>query len=163
MTEHSLVSYEIPSIQVQIKVNRRILEIFIDIVSRWLLSHVTPSTQITTIHRITLFFYFEPSKSFFREPRECFGRRKHLSVIRFVCCFHLYRESSLSSSLSQRNHFVTSVYLRFFYRCQRPRNLRAFDDRFDIELLFSDVCDRGFSSTANFSQFCRTRVTFEFL
>lgn len=65
MTEHSLVSYEIPSIQVQIKVNRRILEIFIDIVSRWLLSHITPSTQITTIHRITLFFYFEPSKSFF--------------------------------------------------------------------------------------------------
>lgn len=162
MTEHSLVSYKIPSIQVQIKVNRRILEIFIDIVSRWLLSHVTPSTQTTTIHRITLFFYFEPSKSFFEYHANA-SAWETTSPLFVSFAVSTCIESSLSSSLSQRNHFVTSVYLRFFYRCQRPRNLRAFDDRFDIELLFSDVCDRGFSSTANFSQFCRTRVTFEFL
>ena len=115
--EHSLVSYEIPSIQVQIKINWRILKIFIDIVSCWLLNRVIPSTQVTTIHGVTLLLYFEPCEFFF-ECRANASTWESTSPLSVSFAVSICIESSLSSSLSRRNHFVTSVYLRFFYRCQ---------------------------------------------
>lgn len=88
-------------------------------------------------------------------------RKKHRISWRKVSdCLKLHREAKskrlthahtdpVSSSLSQRDHFVTSKYFRFFHCFQHPRYPRALHN-FHYSVLFSYVRVRS-SSNLHFS------------